>query len=161
MVSDMPHRQNPPQVLTIPRQEGNYSFMSHMEISPYRYFWWCEYSQGSWVSFITTDESLVRVAKIISRISVLWTHSLPSRFLLLFWLHEIVILSKERRPDNFESHNSLKMSFTNNRGFRSNFVGCESFLESKTPGILALCKTNLDGSIDSGNSSAKCYLTLI
>ena len=31
-----------------------------------------------------------------------------------------------------------------------NFVNCESFLESNSPGILALSKTDLDGSIDSG-----------
>ena len=65
----------------------------------------------------------------------------------------MVILSKGCKPDNFEPHNSLKRSFTNIRGFRSNFVKCESFLESKFPDILALCETNLDESIDSGNLS--------
>ena len=40
------------------------------------------------------------------------------------------ILSKGYKPDNFEPHNSLKLSFTNIRGLRSNFVECESFLES-------------------------------
>ena len=34
------------------------------------------------------------------------------------------------KPDNFESHNSLKLSFANIRGLRLNFVDCESFLES-------------------------------
>ena len=48
------------------------------------------------------------------------------------------------KPDNFESHNSLKLSFTNIRGLRSNFVDCESFLESNSPDILALCEINLD-----------------
>ena len=61
-------------------------------------------------------------------------------------------------PDNFESHNSLKLSFTNIRGLRSNFVDCESFLESNSPDILALCKTNLDDSIDSGDFSMRDYL---
>ena len=42
-------------------------------------------------------------------------------------------LSKACKPDNFESHNSLKLSFTNVRGLRSNFVDCESFLESNSP----------------------------
>ena len=42
-----------------------------------------------------------------------------------------------------------------------NFVECESFLESNSPDILALCKTNLDDSIDSGNFSVKGYLPLI
>ena len=63
----------------------------------------------------------------------------------------MAILSKACKPDNFESHNSLKLSFTNIRGLRSNFVDCESFLESNSPDILALCETKLDDSIDSGN----------
>ena len=46
-------------------------------------------------------------------------------------------------------------------GLRSNFVTCESFLESNSPDILALCKTNLDDSIDSGNFSVTGYLPLI
>ena len=60
-----------------------------------------------------------------------------------------------------KSHNSLKLSFTNIRGLRSNFVDCESFLESNSPYILALCETNLDDSIDSGNFSVRGYLPLI
>ena len=43
----------------------------------------------------------------------------------------------------------------------SNFVDCESFLESNSPDILALCETNLDDSIDSGNFSQRDYLSLI
>ena len=73
----------------------------------------------------------------------------------------MAILSKACKPDNFELHNSLKLSFTNIRGLRSNFVGCESFLESNSPDILALCETNLDDSIDSGNFSVRGYLPLI
>ena len=73
----------------------------------------------------------------------------------------MAILSKAHKPDNFESHNSLKLSFTNIRGLRSNFVDCESFLESNSPDILALCETNLDDSIDSGNFSVRDYLPLI
>ena len=48
----------------------------------------------------------------------------------------------------------------NIRGF-SNFVDCESLLESNSPDILALCETNLDDSIDSGNFSVRGYLPLI
>ena len=70
-------------------------------------------------------------------------------------------ISKACKPDNFELHNSLKLSFTNIRGLRSNFVDCESFLESNSPDILALCETNLDDSIDSGNFSVRGYLSLI
>ena len=70
-------------------------------------------------------------------------------------------LSKASKPDNFESHNSLKLSFANIRGLRSNFVDCESFLESNPPEILALCETNLDDSNDSGNFPGRGYLPLI
>ena len=73
----------------------------------------------------------------------------------------MTILPKACKPDNFELHNSLKLSFTNIRGIRSNFVDCESFLESNSPDILALCETNLDDSIDSGNFSVTSYLPLI
>ena len=71
------------------------------------------------------------------------------------------ILSKGCKPDNFESNKSLKLSFTNIRGLRSNFVDCESFLESNSPDILALCETNLNGSIDSGSFSVRVSLHLI
>ena len=40
-------------------------------------------------------------------------------------------------------------------------VDCESFLESNSPDILALCETNLDDSIDSGDFSVTGYLPLI
>ena len=73
----------------------------------------------------------------------------------------MAILSKACKSDNFESHNSLKLSFTNIWGLCSNFVDCESFLESNSPDILALCETNLDDSIDSGNFSVRGYLPLI
>ena len=73
----------------------------------------------------------------------------------------MAILSKAYKADNFESHNFLKLSFTNIRGFRSNFVDCESFLESNSPDILALYETNLDDSIGSGNFSVTGYLPLI
>ena len=49
----------------------------------------------------------------------------------------MAILSKGCKPDNFEPHNSLKLSFTNIWGLRSNFVEYESFLESNSPDILA------------------------
>ena len=37
----------------------------------------------------------------------------------------------------------------------------ESFLESNSPDIFAVCKANLDDSIDSGNFSVMIYLPLI
>ena len=73
----------------------------------------------------------------------------------------MAILSKACKPESFESHNSLKLSFTNIWGLRSNFVDGESFLKSKSPDIFALCKTNLDGLIDSGNFFVRGYLPLI
>ena len=73
----------------------------------------------------------------------------------------MVILSKGPKPDSFESHNSLKLSFMNIQGLRSNFVEFESFLESNSPDILSLCETNLDGTIDSGNFFLRGYLPLI
>ena len=68
------------------------------------YFW------GLWVSFVI-DRFSVRVAKITSRIGVSWTHILPSVFdqFLTSWI--MAILSKGCKPDNFESHNSLKLKF--------------------------------------------------
>ena len=73
----------------------------------------------------------------------------------------MAILSKACKPDNFELHNSLKLTFTNIWGLHSNFVDCESFLESKFPDILALCETNLDDLIDSANFSVRGYIPLI
>ena len=70
-------------------------------------------------------------------------------------------ISKACKPDNFESHNSLKLSFTNIRGLHSNFVDSEPFLESNSPDILALCETDLDDSIDSGNFFMRGCLPLI
>ena len=73
----------------------------------------------------------------------------------------MAILSKACKPDNFESHNSLKLSFTNTRGLRLNFVDWESYLGSNSPDILALFKTVLDDSVNSGDFSERGYLRLI
>ena len=73
----------------------------------------------------------------------------------------MAILLKECKPDNFEPHNSRKLSFINIQGLCSNFIECESFLESNSHGILALHETNIDDSIDSSNISVNCYLPLI
>ena len=73
----------------------------------------------------------------------------------------MAVLSKTCKSDNFESHNSLKLSFTNIRGVNSNFVNCESFFQPNSPEILALFETNLDDAIDSGNFSVRGYLLLI
>ena len=73
----------------------------------------------------------------------------------------MAILSKGCKPDNFEPHNSLKLSFMNIWGHHSNFALCESFLESNPPDILSLCETNLDDSVDCGDFSVRVYLPLI
>ena len=73
----------------------------------------------------------------------------------------MAILSNGCKPDNFESLNSLKLSFTSICGLRSNFVECESFLESNSLDILALFETNLDDPNDSGNFAVRGCLPLI
>ena len=73
----------------------------------------------------------------------------------------MAILSKAFKPDNFESHNSLKLSFTNIQGPCLNFVDCEPYIGSNSPDILALFETILDDSINSVDSSVRGYLPLI
>ena len=82
-------------------------------------------------------------------------------YLFDFNLNKMAILSKGRKSDNFKLHNSLKLSFTNIRGLRSNFVECQSFLESSSPKNLVLRQTNLGDSIDFSNFSVRGYLPLI
>ena len=116
------------------------------------------YFQCPWVSFVTTDNFSVRITKITSRIGVSRTHSLLFCFWPIFNSMNYGHISKKCKPDNFELYNSLKLSFTNIWDLRLNFVGCESFLESNSPDILALLETNLDDSTDSGNFSMRGYL---
>ena len=73
----------------------------------------------------------------------------------------MAILSKACKSDNFDLHNSLKLSIANIWGLCSNFVDCESFLEVNSPDVLALYETNLDDSFDSGKISVRGYLPLI
>ena len=47
--------------------------------------------------------------------------------LLSQWI--MAILSKRCRPDNFESHNSIKLWFTNTGCQRLNFIECESWIK--------------------------------
>ena len=83
------------------------------------------------------------------------------QFLTYFKVNWLWPLSKGCKPDNFESHNSLKLSFANMWDLRSNIVDCESFPKSNSADIIALCETNLDDSISSGNFSVWGYLPLI
>ena len=92
------------------------------------------------MSFVSTDEFSVRVAKITPIIGV----SRITAYLSDFEFNEMAILSKGHKPGKSESQNSLKLSFTNIRACNLNFIGCKSFFESNSPDILALCETNLD-----------------
>ena len=81
---------------------------------------------------------------------------------ILWWLSQQWNLKSWKvKPDNFEPQNSLKLIFRTTWGLCSNFIECESLLESNSSDILALCETNLDDSIDSGNFSVKGYVPLI
>ena len=73
----------------------------------------------------------------------------------------MAVLSKFCKPDNFKSHDSLNLRFTNIQCLCLNFVGCESFLELSPSDVLALYKTNLEDSIDSSNIFVGGYLSLI
>ena len=62
----------------------------------------------------------------------------------------MAILSKACKPDNFEWHNSLKLSFTNIRGLLSNFVVDDSndsgnFLRGYLPLIRKDSSTHMHG----------------
>ena len=73
----------------------------------------------------------------------------------------MAILSKVYKQDNFEQHNSLKLSFTIIWCLHSSFLECESFLETNSSDILALWETNMDDYVDYGNFSVRDYLLLI
>ena len=81
--------------------------------------------------------------KINSRINVSLTQSLRFWFIPLFSQNEMVILSTVHKPDNFQSHISLRRTFTDICGLDSNFTWCASFLESKSLDIFALRETNV------------------
>ena len=73
----------------------------------------------------------------------------------------MAIISRFTKPGTPKSHTSLKVSYTNIRGFCSNFLHCESYLETNLPDILALSETNLDDVVDSNSFIVKGYLPLI
>ena len=68
-------------------------------------------------------------------------NSQPTFLFLTQWI--MATLSKGCRPRNFKPYNSLKLSFTNIWILRSNFAESESFFESNSPDILALCDDKL------------------
>ena len=71
----------------------------------------------------------------------------------------MAIFSKACKPDNSESHNSLKLILF--KAFVQILLIVNLSLNQNSPDILALCETNLDDSIDSGNFSVRGYLPLI
>ena len=66
---------------------------------------------------------------------------------------------KQKLPTLASQDNGIKTDIVS--VVHLSFVDCESFLESNSPDVLALCEANLDGSIDSGNFSVRGYLPLI
>ena len=128
----------------------------------YSYFRWCENFSRS-LDVICYDRWVLSGShkKLLEG---LVSHELTGYLSVIayFYFNELWVyyVSKTCKPDNFELHNSLKLSFSNILVFRSNFVDCESFLQSKSSYILALCEKNLDDSIDSGNFSVRGYLPL-
>ena len=69
--------------------------------------------------------------------------------------------SKVCKADNFESHDSLNLRFTNIQRLCLSFVGCEYFLESNSSDILAVYEIDLKDSINSSNIFVRGYLSLI
>ena len=81
-----------------------------------------------------------------------------SVFKLFLTQRIMTILSKRCKSDFFEF---FELSFKNIQDPQSYFVECESFLESTSLDIIALCETNLDDSINSRNFCVIGYLPLI
>ena len=69
-------------------------------------------------------------------------------------------ISKACKPDNFESYNSLSLALQIFEAFVWILL-IVNLSFNQTPDILALCETNLDDSIHSGNFSMRGYLPLI
>ena len=57
--------------------------------------------------------------------------------------------------------NQIGATLWNFTNIRSKFVERASFLEANSPNILALCDTNLDDLIDSGNLSVRNFSLLL
>ena len=72
------------------------------------------------------------------------TNILPFCFRPILTQRFMAMLSKGFKLDNFESYNSIKLSFLNIWGLCFNFVECESFLESDSLDIFTICETNLN-----------------
>ena len=133
-----------------------------MDVRHYSYFRWCGFFCGPFVSFATTDEFSVRVKSITPRTTLTVYFSIFNLLKLnKVWPHyQKHVNQLNFQSSNFESHNSLKLSSMNIWDLRLDCLDCDSFLESISPDILAVCDTNLDGSIDSGNFFVRGYFPL-
>ena len=69
------------------------------------------------------------------------------------------IFSKPK-PVSKTSPKPLSLAFTNIRGLSTNCFNVESFLTHRSPGILALCETNLNLSISSVDFVVYWYLPI-
>ena len=116
----------------------------------YVYYYLC-------VSFVTTDEFCQWGSQKL--LQGLLSHELTAYLSIFnqFKLNELWPYYQKHVNQIILNHTTLKLSFTNIWGLCSNFVDCESFIESNSPDILALCETNLHDSIDSGNFSVRDY----
>ena len=129
-----------------------------IEVYPYSYFWSWGYFWGLWVS-IGYDRCVL--SEGYKNYFMDWRlMNSQSTFLFLTYYKLMAVLSKSCKPDDFELHNSVKLSFTKIWGLRSNFIDCASFLESKSADILDLCETSLDDSTDSGNFSVRSFSSI-
>ena len=88
------------------------------------------------MSFVTIDEFPVRITKIDFKYWSLMNSQ--STFIFNLCKFNELWPYQKHVNHNFESDNSLKLSFTNNQDLCSNFVDCESFPESNSPEILAV-----------------------
>ena len=111
--------------------------------------------QFSWVALIFMKKilwlDLLHYYQFFCKISLKFVKEIWCYFicikLSIFWMFSIVYMF-------------WNMSFTNIWALHSNFFDCESFLESNSPDIPAICEANLDDSIDSDNFSVRSYLFL-
>ena len=99
---------------------------------------------------------LQRVTKITWGICVSWRNWQPTFLIHTLFLNQWNAHNiKSTKTRYLESRNSLKLSFTSFRGHCLNFVRCESFLESNSNDILALCDKNWEDPVNSSNFSVR------
>ena len=131
-----------------------------MDVCPYSYFPWCGHFRGPWLSFVTTDEFSVRVKEITSMIGVSWTHRLPFWFWLFFNIMKWPYYQKDENQINLNHKTLWNLALPIFEVFVRISLNVNLFF-NHFPDIPALCDTNLDDSIDSGNFTVRGYLSLL